>query len=73
MKKLAIVVLMLSMSACTSSNQYGKCVGLNGNEDPKLKYEYSALNIAIGILFFGFIAPPIYVALDELKCPVGTK
>jgi hypothetical protein len=73
MKKLTIIILMLSMSACTSSNKYGKCVGLNGNEDPKLQYEYSASNIAMGILFFSLIAPPIYVALDQLKCPVGTK
>ena len=73
MKKLTIIVLMLSASACTSKTEHGRCIGLNGNEDPKLHYEYSASNIAMGILFFSFIAPPIYVALDQLKCPVGTK
>lgn len=58
---------------CTSSTKYGKCVGLNSNEDNSLKYEYSSWNIAMAIIFSELIAPPIYVFLDELKCPVGKK
>jgi len=73
MKKLAIILLMLSMSACTTKNQYGNCIGLNGNEDPKLQYNYNAWNIGIGIFFSSLILPPIFVVLDDLKCPVGTK
>ena len=73
MKKLTIIVLMLSASACTSKTEHGRCIGLNGDEDPKLKYEYSAWNIGMGIFFSSLVIPTIYVALDQLKCPVGTK
>ena len=68
-----IVLLMLTLASCSSSNDLGKCVGLNGHEDPKLNYEYSAWNIGVGIVFSELIVPPIIVALDELKCPVSKK
>jgi hypothetical protein len=73
MKRILVLglVSMMVMSGCASSTDHGKCIGLNGKEDPKLTYEYSARNIAVGIIFFGLIAPPIFVALDELKCPTG--
>lgn len=71
--KLLNCLILVTLTACTSSTNHGKCIGLNGNEDTKLVYEYNAQNIALGILFFSFIAPPIYVALDQLKCPVGVK
>lgn len=77
MRKISLAILAIFvaflLTGCTSSNQYGKCVGLNGNEDPALKYEYSAKNIALGAIFFYMIAPPIVVALNEMKCPVGKK
>ncbi len=73
-KKTAILALALTVfSACTSSTPHGECIGLNGPEDPKLQYRYSGWNIAMGVIFFELIAPPIVVALDQLKCPVGPK
>lgn len=73
MKKLAIVLMILSTSACTSKTQYGVCIGLNGDEQPNLKYQYSVWNIGMAMLFSSLILPPIFVALDEYKCPVGKK
>lgn len=74
MKKIiALCVVAMTLAGCSSSNEYGSCVGLNGDENPKLKYQYSARNIAVGIVFFELILPPVFVALDELKCPVGQK
>lgn len=72
MKLYFIAILAMILTGCSSSNQYRKCVGLNGHEDPKLAYEYSARNIAVGILFVGLVAPPVFVLLDELKCPIGS-
>lgn len=71
--KYLLISLMLMLSACTSSTEFGPCVGLNGGENPKLEYKYSAKNIAIGFFFSSLILPPIFVALDEYKCPVGNK
>ena len=70
MKKSLLVAVCLILSSCTSKTEYGKCVGLNGKENPGLRYEYSAWNIGLGILFFTLILPPVFVVLDELKCPV---
>lgn len=69
MKK-TIVCMMLLLSGCANSTPYGRCVGLNQKEDPKLRYEYSARNIALGVIFFQLIAPPIVVVLNKYKCPV---
>lgn len=71
--KTSIVALSLVLAGCTSSTPYGKCVGANDKEDPKLEYKYSGWNIAMGIIFVEMIAPPIIVVLDELKCPTGPK
>lgn len=68
-----LLLFSLILSGCASSTQYGKCVGLNSQEDPKLRYEYSAWNIAIGVIFLELVIPPLFVVLDELKCPVDKK
>lgn len=71
--KYLIIVGLLILSSCTSKNQYGDCIGLNQKENPKLKYQYSAGNIAVAVVFAEMVAPPIIVLLNELKCPVGEK
>lgn len=68
-----LALLMLALVGCTKSTEYGKCIGLNGTEDPKLVYHYSAWNIGMGVIFFTLVVPPIVVVLDELKCPVEKK
>jgi hypothetical protein len=74
MKRIAIAVMVLAiLSGCTSSTPHGECIGLNGEEDPKLKYNYSAWNIGVGLVTISMIIPPIYVLLEQLKCPVGRK
>lgn len=72
MKQMIIAAVML-LSACTSSTEYGKCVGAFDEKDPKLEYKVSAWNLAIGIIFFELVAPPIFVVVDETFCPVGRK
>lgn len=83
MKRLLLVPLALLLAACESSNtiptrkipagQEVSCVGLAndaGDRVPGVKYEVSTRNIVVGILFAEMIAPPAFVLLEELKCPV---
>ncbi len=72
MKTISLICLLI-LSACTSKTEWGDCVGLNDDEDPSLNYRYSAWNIAMGVIFVEMIFPPIVVALNELRCPVGPK
>jgi hypothetical protein len=73
MKKSLLIITLLALTSCTSKNEYGECVGLNGGEQPGLNYKYSAWNIGVGLFFSGLLVPPIVVALDGLKCPSGPK
>lgn len=68
-----MMIGVLALTGCASKTDFGKCVGLNGFEEPGLRYEWSARNIVLGIFFFEIIAPPIFVVLDQAKCPVGFK
>ena len=65
--------LMLALTGCAENTPYGRCVGVNQQEDPTLVYEYSARNIVIGVVCIELIAPPIFVILDQLKCPVARR
>ena len=70
----AILFLALfCFAGCAMRTEFGECIGLNGEEDPKLVYKYSALNIGLAIFTFGLIVPPVIVVLDGLKCPVAKK
>lgn len=72
-KLLSLGVVLALLAGCTTATPHGPCVGLNGTESSKLEYKYSAWNIGLAVLFSGLILPPIFVVLDELKCPVGPK
>lgn len=66
-----VIILATFLTGCVGKTEYGQCKGLNGQEDPTLVYEYSAWNMAVGILFLELILPPIDVLLNKLKCPVA--
>lgn len=67
---LAIAVLL---SGCTEKTEFGPCIGAFDDKDPKLTYKLSGWNLALGIIFFEVIAPPVIVIADETFCPVGRK
>lgn len=73
MKKITLALLLLSLSSCINNTAFGPCVGLNDNQNGKLEYKISAWNVTMGVFFAGLVAPPIYVILDKLYCPVGEK
>ena len=68
------MVLAIMSIACTESvvinNKDVPCVGIDAEErDPKYLYKLSGWNIAMGVIFFEVIIPPIIVIADELYCP----
>ena len=73
MKKLVMLIIMLLFISCTSSTQYGTCIGAFDDKDPNKVYKVSAWNIAMGVIFFEMVLPPIFVIIDETLCPVGIK
>jgi ABC-type uncharacterized transport system auxiliary subunit len=76
MKKLLLIAaLMATLTGCTSSTQYGECVGLADEDsaDPKLKYDVSTKNVVLAVVFSETIVVPAVVILGEYKCPVGLK
>lgn len=60
-KYLAILLMILTLTACSSSTPYGDCVGIGDEDsrDPTLHYKLSAWNLAMGVIFFELIVPPI--------------
>lgn len=72
-KTLIAALLIVALSGCSNSTEYGTCVGFDDKRDPTLDYKLSAWNIAMGIIFVEMIIPPLVVAIDETYCPVGKK
>jgi hypothetical protein len=73
MKRLLAVLLLSALVGCTSSTEYGECVGAFDAKDPALVYKVSAWNVFLAVIGFQFVAPPIFVIVDETFCPVGRK
>ena len=75
---LFLFILSFNLIACTSSTEYGNCVGLPDIEEakkqnPNIIYKISTKNVILGVIFVEMIIPPIIVVLDETYCPVGVK
>jgi hypothetical protein len=74
MKKiLVIATLMALLTGCTSSTQYGSCVGIADDKAPNLQYKLSIWNTFLAIVFSETIIVPIVVLVNETYCPVGVK
>jgi hypothetical protein len=67
----ACIALLFCVSGCTSKTEYGSCIGVADDKDPKLVYKVSVKNAVLGIIFMETIIVPIYVLVDETYCPVG--
>lgn len=73
MKRIVILLALALLAGCTTRTDYGPCIGLADDKDPKLVYKVSAWNVFLGVFFFGLIAPPIFVVVDSTFCPVAKK
>jgi len=71
--KVLLLALMLTLSACTSHNQYGKCIGIADEGNPNLIYKTDVYNTVISFILIETIIVPIFWALDYAKCPIGHK
>lgn len=70
---IGVVIAGTFLAGCTSSTQYGPCIGAFDDKNPHLEYKASAWNIGMAIIFVELILPPTFVVVDETQCPVGTK
>ena len=71
-KYLVCLVLFLSVS-CKGSTEYGECLGIVEDGDPKLQYKVSVRNAFWSIVGFETIIAPILWATSYAKCPEGLK
>lgn len=67
------LILLFFLTSCTSSTEFGQCVGVGDDKDPTKIYKISTWNMVLGIIFFELIVPPVVIAIDETFCPVGKK
>ena len=63
----------LATSACTSSTDYGQCIGVAEEANPSLEYGVSAKNVVLAVIFSETVVVPAVVIFSEVKCPVGKK
>lgn len=61
------------LSGCTSSTEYGRCVGLGDKQSSKLEYEVSTRNVVLAVIFSETIFTPVIVLVKETYCPIGPK
>lgn len=74
MKKLfAILAIFMTLTACTEKTGFGPCIGAFDEKDPKKEYHVSGWNVAMGVIFWELLVPPIVVVINETHCPVGNK
>ena len=71
MKKILALVGLLALAGCEGSTQYGSCIGVGSTEQPKLRYDYSARNIVLAVIFSETLFVPLVVVLCDAQCPVG--
>jgi hypothetical protein len=72
--KYYLLILIMLVTSCTSATQFGPCVGINEDKNPKLVYKYSMWNAFWGLFGFELLfIPTLDVVLNKLECPVGVK
>lgn len=65
-----LILAAALLSACTSSNAGGKCIGVLDKEQPGVEYRLATRNVVVGVVFVETLIVPAVVVFDEIKCPV---
>lgn len=73
MKTIIVLAFALMVSGCTSETEFGQCIGIADDKNPALVYKVSKWNVFLAIVGLEFIAPPIFVLVDQTFCPVARK
>jgi hypothetical protein len=68
---IAVAMIFSLLTACTSRTQYGECIGAFEEGKKDLYYKPSVLNIVLAVLFVETIIVPVFVIVDQTKCPEG--
>lgn len=72
-KMFLAVSLIFSAVGCTEKTQYGKCIGVNQEENPTKVYKANWWNIFVATMLAETIVVPIVTVLNQYKCPEGDK
>lgn len=74
MKNLLLVVLLiLTLAACTQKTDLGPCIGMADDPDPALMYKADGMNVVWAVVFIETIYVPAYVILTDLRCPIARR
>ncbi len=68
---LAIMLVLMTLTGCTSETEYGDCLGMQETKDPNLIYKVPTRNVVLGVIFIETIFVPAVVLLSETNCPIG--
>jgi uncharacterized protein YceK len=73
MKKiLAALMIAALLAGCTSSNEYGECIGAFDDKKAGVEYKLSIWNTAMAVIFVETVVVPVVVIANQARCPVGT-
>jgi ABC-type uncharacterized transport system auxiliary subunit len=72
MKIVAILMFAAALSGCTTSNEFGQCIGAFDDKKPDTQYRLSTKNTVLAIVFIETIFVPVIVLASETQCPVAT-
>lgn len=74
MKFALLITILLTVSSCTSTTEFGECVGFDDEDrNPNLIYKVSVRNAFWSFLGIETIIAPILWATDFVYCPIGHK
>lgn len=73
MKKFICILMLLILTACTSSTKYGSCIGIDDIEEKDRVYKVSLWNAALGFIFIETVIVPLWILAYETKCPIDMK
>lgn len=67
------MLLALTLNGCTSTTDFGECIGMFDDRNPQLTYKLSGWNAFISIATMGLIVPPVLWMKNSTFCPTGIK
>lgn len=73
-RAIAAILAVVILAGCTQATDFGPCVGLFDDKDPKLAYKMNGWNVFVAVIGASFFfIPTIFVIKDETFCPVARK
>lgn len=70
-KAIAILAIMALLTGCTSSNEFGECIGAFDDKKPGADYKLSVWNTVLAVIFVETVVVPVVVVANQSLCPTG--